>query len=511
LTFPHLIVHTPPTLLFPPAHTFTMDSGLGLLKFLFPQIPSLANTAVWHTLGMTETSSKWDLRTTLTVQVLRQMMKGGGSKPSPIGKVQATTLKDPGIKGKIWIAKDKIKAPGPEDESLRAAVFKAIDDMKDGEVTYTRPDLVDTEVEWTGCRPGAGKEDPLPDISEAEKYKRLLDEPSRTSETTLLYFHGGAYYLCDPTTHRVLCSRLAKETHGRVCSVRYRLAPQTAFPGQLLDAFMMYLSLLYPPPGSLHEAIPAKNIVFAGDSAGGNLTFALMQLLLQLHRTSEKPSVRFHGKQVDVPLPAAACANSGWFDIARAMPSIISNQRFDYLPAPNHDDAISRFSQDDVWPTSPPRGDLFCDLSLLDHPLVSPLAASDWSKAPPLWFCTGQECLTDEDRVVAAIAASQGVQVQWEEYEAMPHCFAMLIPGLATGDRCLRSWGDFCRHCVEDPSSVKTNGTYIYAKSGKEEVRDVKVVTDITLERARQLMRVAKDRRFKGYEKEGKAMPKPAL
>jgi hypothetical protein len=36
-----------------------MDGGL--LKFLVPKIPSLANTALWHTMGMTETSDQWDL------------------------------------------------------------------------------------------------------------------------------------------------------------------------------------------------------------------------------------------------------------------------------------------------------------------------------------------------------------------------------------------------------------------------------------------------------------------
>lgn len=489
-----------------------MEGGsLGLLKFLFPQIPSLLNTAAWHTLGMTTTSSKWGLREELTVQVLRQMMSGKGTKPSPISKTQAVTLKDPGIKGKIWVAKATIKAPSQEDEDLRAVVFKAIDDMKDGEVQYTKPDLVDTQVEWTGFRPNAGKDEYLPNFSEEEKYRRMMAEPTRTSETTILYFHGGAYYLCDPTTHRALCSRLAKETHGKVCSVRYRLAPQAAFPAQLLDAFMLYLSLLYPPATSMHEAIPAKHIVLGGDSAGGNLSFALLQLLLQLHRTSKSPTVKFHGKTVDVPLPAGVTANSGWFDISRAMPSIATNAGFDYLPPPSHDDALSRFPADDIWPAKPPRGDLFCDLSLLDHPLVSPLAAESWESAPPLWLCTGQEMLSDEDCIVAARAASQGVTVQFEEYEAMPHCFAMLMPHLPTADRCMRSWGDFCRRCVEEPASLKTNGTYVHAKTGKEETLVVNQVSKITLEEAKRYMREAKEKRLNGYEKEGKTMPKPAL
>ena len=436
------------------------------------------------------------------------------SKPRPLSEVQASTLKDPGVKGKTWVATATIWAPSAEEAGLIDAVVNAIEDLKPrdaGTFRYTKPDLVDIEVEWTGFRPTAGKEEPLPDISEVEKYNRLMSEPSRTSETTILYFHGGAYYLCDPCTHRLPCSRLAKETHGRVCSVRYRLGPQTAFPGQLLDAFMVYLSLLYPPAGSMHEAVPAKHIVFAGDSAGGNLTFALLQLLLQLHRGSNTPFVRFHGKDVEVPLPAGAVANSGWFDLCRAMPSITKNAQYDYLPPPNQDDAVARVPHDSIWPANPPRGDLFCDINLLDHPLVSPMAAESWENSPPMWLCTGQECLRDEDAVVAARAAAQGVHVQFEEYEAMPHCFSFLLPHLAAADRCVKSCGDFCRRCVEEPSSFTINGTFIYAKTGKEEPITVSDASNMGMEDVRRLMRETKERRIKGSQKAGHTNMKSTL
>ncbi|GAB7361987.1 hypothetical protein MBLNU230_g2023t1 [Neophaeotheca triangularis] len=493
-----------------------MDGGaLGLLKFLAPQVPSLTTTAASHAIGFAPNSSKWDLRTTLTVSVIRNLMTGNGGKPSPISKTQATTLKDPGIKGKTWVAKATFAAPSHEEEGLREAVFGAIDQMKEGEVNYVKPYLADIEVEWTGYRPNAGKEEGLPDISEEDKYTKMLAEPERTSDTVVLYFHGGAYYLCDPTTHRASCSRLAKETQGVVVSTRYRLAPQAAFPSQLLDALMCYLTLLYPPPNSLHRPIPASNIVLGGDSAGGNLAFALLQLLLQLHRTAPSnttPKLRFHGREVEVPLPAGCSANSGWFDITRSMPSITTNQRWDYLPPADHDtDALSRFPADDIWPANPPRGDLFSDLSLLTHPLVSPLLADTWANSPPLFFSTGQELLTDEDKILAARAANQNVKVVYEEYEAMPHCFSMMLPALSTSDRAMRSWGRFLKGCVENPGGVEASGVWVEAKTGREEKREVKNVAPIEWAEVWRLAKDAQSRRVKGYEKEGKGMPKPAL
>ena len=73
--------------------------------------------------------------------------------------------------------------------------------------------------------------------------------------------------------------------------------PQTQFPGQLLDAFVAYLYLLSPPEGAFHKPVPASNIVFAGDSAGGNLSFSLLLCLLTLNNMGIE-TVRFHGKDV---------------------------------------------------------------------------------------------------------------------------------------------------------------------------------------------------------------------
>ncbi|KAG9747600.1 hypothetical protein KCU75_g14259, partial [Aureobasidium melanogenum] len=86
------------------------NSTSGIIKFLFPRIPSFTRTAVAHSLWLSPTSSKWDLRTEMTVAFLRSLMDGG---PSPVGLTQARTLQDPGAKGKVWAA--KVTIPAPED------------------------------------------------------------------------------------------------------------------------------------------------------------------------------------------------------------------------------------------------------------------------------------------------------------------------------------------------------------------------------------------------------------
>jgi hypothetical protein len=108
-----------------------------------------------------------------------------------------------------------------------------------------------------------------------------------------------------------------------------------------------------------------------------------MQLLLHMHRTNpagaKNPSFKYHGRIVEVPLPAGMATLSGWFDVTKSMPSVDNNQIWDYLTPLYYDNPTSQLPMDEIWPTTSPRGDVLCNLSLLCHPLVSPM----WKAALP--------------------------------------------------------------------------------------------------------------------------------
>jgi hypothetical protein len=118
-----------------------------------------------------------------------------------------------------------------------------------------------------------------------------------------------------------------------------------------------------------------------------------------------------------------------------------------------------------IWPTDPPRRNIYAEEAVLCHPLVSPLAAKNWEGSCPLWIETGQELLSDEDKYVAMKAARQGVKVVYDEFEAMPHCFAMIMEGREGSRKCFDSWSSFIRAAVEDPESIKTRGQRYNAKT----------------------------------------------
>lgn len=449
-----------------------------LFRLIIPRLPLLLKTAILNTLSLSPNSSKQDLQTELTVVILRSII----NVQKPMLYLQHISRKDPGIKGPILIA--KVTVPPPLDEAgPREAIVKAIKELGDGTESYPLPEVAEVQAEWTGYRNGAQKNDPRPDVPESDHYRILM--ASVSSNTTVLYFHGGAYFLMDPATHREPVSRIAKLTGGRCYSVRYRLAPQNTFPAQLLDGFIAYLSLLSPPPGSFHEPVPAGNIVLAGDSAGGNLTVVLLQLLLTLQRIGTR-TVRFHGVDVPIELPAGIAPNSCWADITRSMPSINKNAQFDYIDPPTPEGhSNSDPLPDDAWPAKPPRAEIFCNASMLAHPLVSPLSAEAhlWKGMPPAWLCLGNEGLEDEITILARRMHQGGGLVNFVGYEGMPHCFAMMFPTTPKGRDCFERQAKFISEVVNGTGPTSSEAVWVKAFSNPPSTRsldfgDISPLTD---------------------------------
>jgi acetyl esterase/lipase len=470
-----------------------MPPLLDAVKFLLSKIPLALKTTFSHIFGWSPTSQKWDLRTALTVTVLRDILCN--SPPSTITEQQQATMRDPGVKGNMWISRVTI----PPENALRDVLFTAIRSLGTRTEEFSKPLSEPITAEWTGHRANASAKTSEPALSEAEKFRCLMGEVK--SDVTVLYFHGGSYYLMDPCTHRETVAGYAKLTQGRALSVRYRLAPQDPFPAALLDALTVYLSLLYPPENAFHNPVPPSHIVLAGDSAGGNLATVLLQTILHLHRTappSTLPTVPFHGKHVPIPLPAGIALNSPSLDLTRSMHNTEIGTRYDYLPPPTQNPANSPPCT--IWPADPSRADLFCEGNSLCHPLVSPLLA-DWTGAPPMYISCGQELVADECCFLAQSAARKGVMVVWEQYEAMPHCFAQILAGTRVSERVLEGFARFIRDVVRAPGSIKTHGEFVEAKTLRSLAVDVRNLIDLDLDEVRRKAYCTRDnivREFKG-------------
>jgi acetyl esterase len=98
-----------------------------------------------------------------------------------------------------------------------------------------------------------------------------LYEAENATGPLILYLHGGGFVCCDLDTHDGVCSWLAKSAGARLISVAYRLAPETQFPGQLLDARVAAAWAL----DRAHQFGATRGkLVVSGDSAGAWLASA---------------------------------------------------------------------------------------------------------------------------------------------------------------------------------------------------------------------------------------------
>lgn len=302
----------------------------------------------------------------------------------------------------------------------------------------------------------------------------------------------------DPCSHRIPVSHLSRLTGAAVLSVRYRLAPQNPFPAALVDALTAYLSLIHPPPGALHDPVPANKIIIAGDSAGGNLSLVLLQTLLTLQRASH--SFRFHGKDVTAELPAGVATISPWCDISRSMPSSVRNAKFDYLQSPqqaSEDPADTTpfrpllFPADEAWPASPPRLEMYANANILLHPLVSPLAAAPelWKGAPPIFVSAGEEGLADEGLILARRAHQAGTPVVVEQFEGMPHCHGLLMISTPTGKRFFQGLAGFCRDATAARVTPTGHVTYLGFKLRSTREIPIEKICDVSDEEVEARLR----------------------
>ncbi|MCI8539141.1 MAG: alpha/beta hydrolase [Oscillospiraceae bacterium] len=113
----------------------------------------------------------------------------------------------------------------------------------------------------------------------------------------ILYCHGGGYTSGNLGYSRILASKLAYVTGYPVLSFEYRLAPEHPYPAQLKDALKVWDHLMYLGYG-------ARDVVVAGDSAGGNLALILTLMLKRQGRR----------------LPRALALFSPWTDLTASDP-----------------------------------------------------------------------------------------------------------------------------------------------------------------------------------------------
>jgi acetyl esterase/lipase len=231
---------------------------------------------------------------------------------------------------------------------------------------------------------------------------------SATEPRIMFYIHGGGFTAGSAVAYRGLSSHLSAASGCRVLAVDYRWAPEDPFPAALNDCVAGYRWLV-----STGGAAP-RNVVLAGDSAGGNLVVAMLLALKQ-------------GRDL---LPAAAVCISPIFDLALTGDSVTTRAARDPMILASSLQKCSAAYRGN----SDPR-----------NPLMSPLYG-DLSDLPPLLLqCGSEEMLRDDSVRLAAKAKAAGVDVTFEEWEEMIHVWHLFADRLADGRKALARVGEFVR------------------------------------------------------------------
>ncbi|MEO1623448.1 MAG: alpha/beta hydrolase [Cyanobacteria bacterium J06632_3] len=212
--------------------------------------------------------------------------------------------------------------------------------------------------------------------------------PQAPASRTIFYLHGGGYVACSPWTHRPITAALARLTPAKVFVPVYRLAPEFPYPTALDDAEEAYRWLL-------NSGVSHRDIILAGDSAGGGLALALLR------------RIRDQG----LPLPAGAVLFSPWTDLTVSGASIRENDGKCALCRP---ESLSQFALCYARPDQ------------LRNAEVSPLFGR-LDGLPPLHIQVGDtELIFDDAKRVHDKVKSCGGASELIVYAGVFHCWQLL-------------------------------------------------------------------------------------
>jgi acetyl esterase/lipase len=229
-------------------------------------------------------------------------------------------------------------------------------------------------------------------------------DPSRV----LMFFHGGGYCSGSIRSHRRMATEAGRAAGVRTLAVGYRLAPEHPFPAARDDALTAWHWLR-------RQGIDAAHIAVGGDSAGANLSVALIN---QLRADSEE-------------LPACAWLVSPWTDLTMSGPTMTTKDAADPLM---HKGYLHELADAYV----PARMDS-------RDPRISVLYADLHGLPPALIQVGSDETLLDDASRFAAAAGSADVPVTLEVWPHMIHAWHVWNAHLDAGRRALASAGAFIR------------------------------------------------------------------
>ncbi|RWN39055.1 alpha/beta hydrolase [Mesorhizobium sp.] len=203
----------------------------------------------------------------------------------------------------------------------------------------------------------------------------------------ILYLHGGAYVFQITSYHWGLIADMAERLGFGITVPIYPIAPEHDFHAMFGMVGEVYRQML--------DETVAQNIVFMGDSAGGNMAVVLTMM----------------AAEDDRPLPSRHVLISPGLDLSLANPEVFEAERYDpWLGIPGGLEAVRLYSagiNPSDWRISP----LYGDLSVL----------------PKTLLLTGsRDMLTPDNLIFAQKARAAGVEIEVVHEQGMFHVWPLI-------------------------------------------------------------------------------------
>lgn len=225
----------------------------------------------------------------------------------------------------------------------------------------------------------------------------------------ILYCHGGGYSTGSCLYARTLTTKLASSTSMDVFCFDYRLAPEHPYPAAPEDAMKAWNYLMLLGYG-------ARDVIVAGDSAGGNLALSLVLKLKEERRI----------------LPRGMVLLSPWTDLTASGKSHVSRAGVDpVLDAEYLKKMTENYAAGQDY----------------ENPLISPLFG-ELTGLPPTYIQVGNnEILLNDSTKLHKRMIRANVSVKLDVYEGMWHVFQMspFKTAYEAMDKCAEFIYDICR------------------------------------------------------------------
>lgn len=212
----------------------------------------------------------------------------------------------------------------------------------------------------------------------------------------MLYIHGGAFLVQNAAAARFQTSLYAKYFNWKTFSTNYGHPPKQDY-NSIMDGLLLTWDWL------LEQGVKPQDIVFAGDSAGGNLAISLS--LYVTYKRSQKP--------------AGLLLFSPWVNMhPYNSESFKNNFKYDYLGNRN----LFQFAVD-----------LYVNDNDPDNPLLSlyRLSHTELRELPPLYCATGKAEMLNWsikrffEKTQEAKGQAQAVRDEFYEAAGMPHVYPL--------------------------------------------------------------------------------------